>query len=392
MNRTLALLAALLLAGCFAPPFPDAPVGGSGHGGRGVGAAALDDHHGGASAAALGIALSGACFVVGVPGDTEGSWIHGTLFAPVELPEPRTIVVLIPGGATFAHVFDGEHFRYGQADGTTLPRALARAGYAALVIDRLGLGLSPYAGHGGRLTAEAQDEHMADIVVALRGGAYEAGPADALCPADEGRDGQVPRFARVVLAGQSLGGSLVMRNAVGALARADGHVVMGMTNQPLGAKDPNDPVAPQRALLRCIDGQLGEMATRGYYEVLCPGPDGMTYGCFDVWMWPPGADPAVLRAFCANDQIHAEPIGSVTMFNQAAAEAISARIPSARAPIHFVFARLHHERRRRVRRPCEDARGDRGMASLLPVRGDGDDHPAGGPRVPVPCRPRARER
>ncbi len=127
--------------------------------------------------------------------------LAGTLFRPLNLTNATRAIVLVHGFASNAtNTFDGGPAAYGVANQTTLARTLARAGYAVIAADRLGMGNNPYP-DGRQLTIQSYAELTAGIVAQLKAGSYHT--STAACPAQ----GPAPfKASSVVVGGHSFGG------------------------------------------------------------------------------------------------------------------------------------------------------------------------------------------
>ncbi|RJQ76424.1 alpha/beta fold hydrolase [Pseudonocardiaceae bacterium YIM PH 21723] len=115
---------------------------------------------------------------VGIPGTAEPQDIAGTLCAP---PGATTVQVLVPGGT-----YNRSYWEYGAP---SFRRAMNDAGFATLVIDRLGSGASSHP-VSVLVTGDAHADAVHQVIQAVR-----------------------PRFARVILGGHSIGSMIPMLEA-----------------------------------------------------------------------------------------------------------------------------------------------------------------------------------
>lgn len=247
----------------------------------------------------------------------------GTLFLPDEMePVPR-LILLVPGGASTRSFLDGGDKGYGREDGTTLPRTLARHGYAVVVLERLGMPESPYPGPGTDINLETNLAAMTAVVQQLKSGSYTMGDDSLRCPGGERAD---LRFPNIVVGGHSLGGFYGMHYGLEG-GPADGFLFLAYH---LGDFNPE----ATAWISNCAAQTIGERI--GYARVLChveqPHP-----GCAAMLLLDGVIDPSAADAMCAQLDRTYDAAGEADLFLGAAFE-IRPHPSATRAPTLFVFA------------------------------------------------------
>lgn len=344
----LAIILSLGLAGCFAPPFPDAPVAGAGHGhagGSSSSSSSSGDAHDAhvAAAAAQGIAIEHACVVVsGPPGDAPQT-LGGIVWHDGSLDDSKAALVLVPGGGSLAHYWDGDTPALGVANASTLPRQLARAGYAVFSFDRLGMGESPYEGDGHRVTPGLYATHAGEAVAAVRAGAYATG---AQC------DGEGTPVAPVVLGGHSYGAVIAQVHAGDPQDDIDGLLLL---NYVPGGGNPGFVAM----VAQCVARQEVADPTADAVYPFCPGEDGWSQELCYTTTWPPGSSEEVMRAYCDNAELHKEPTGALGDFGSMVGATLLPR-PVGAIPVLSITA--DHDCTLNRGDACDDTTGvDRGL-------------------------------
>lgn len=135
--------------------------------------------------------------------------LEGTLFLPSGADERTRLVFLVPGGFTDRKSWDGTSAGLGRDDHSTLPRVFARNGWAALTIDRLGVGDSqppppPEGIHGSEITGEVHLDTLTQAIGSVRSGTYTT--SSGTCPGG----GPASVLPSVIVAGESYGGFLAL--------------------------------------------------------------------------------------------------------------------------------------------------------------------------------------
>jgi pimeloyl-ACP methyl ester carboxylesterase len=239
--------------------------------------------------------------------------VRGHLIAPRWLlGQPRRAVTLYLHGNT---VSEAASFRFTAVPGYDVGRALASAGHASLVIDRIGYDAS---GHppGLQLCAGSQADVAHQIVGQLRTGSYNMGAAIALS------------FARVAIAGQSAGGNIAEIEAA-SFADVDALIDIDWADTGFGAGP-----------LSHIALAAGPVCARGgdHVEDNGDGPSGYAY----MWSTPEqeaqdtlfNPDPAVVKAL--GPLLNRDPCGS---YVSAVAAVVVDRqaVASVAAPVLLIF-------------------------------------------------------
>jgi pimeloyl-ACP methyl ester carboxylesterase len=305
MNRLPLVLVALLLAGsgCLSskpPPAADSPHAEPDRVGTPIASGPIDN----VSSNAAAPWQASACFDVQVPKDplAQSVPVHGTLFAPARFSSSTPVVVLLHGGGTPSIQWDGGGL-YGVVDGTTLPRALAGAGYAVLTYDRVGYAGSPYIGGsrtGYDLDLDAQSDVHHQILQDLRRGTY--GLTDGDC-ANGSKAGI--QSATVVQGGLSLGGVLAIHYA---LTYHDTQGLLILAGAGF-ATAPEFDAALAQCSAKTMDATTGYLVPWCSYKV-----------CEDLFVYVPGADRAAIDAECLGIEDVRAPAGESTLFRALVAD------------------------------------------------------------------------
>lgn len=218
--------------------------------------------------------------------------MRGILFHAKNLTDKTRAIVLIHGfDSNGTNTFDGGPLRYGVANETTLARALARAGYAVFVIDRLGMGASPYP-DGDKLTFRSFVELTGSIVAQIKAGTYHTGTA--ACPAD----GPAPfKPHSVVIGGHSFGAAI-----------AQGYFQTGSEADGLISLDIVPMLSPAafQAYSDCQERAFRDSPAGSYVSVFCT----RDY-CMQMFYNMPGYDTASAEALCDPAKATLDPRGEL---------------------------------------------------------------------------------
>jgi pimeloyl-ACP methyl ester carboxylesterase len=243
-----------------------------------------------------GVIKVGVCFTVHVPGNATAQTVRGDLYHSRRGPISEIAVLLQHGAVSDKTIWD-PHPSLGLP---STARRLARAGYAAIAIDRLGYHTSPYSGSGFDLTAEAYVSMTNEMVQQMRNGTFlvTSGSCASGVPAGVGVD-------KVVLAGHSAGAGETMAYAT-RFHDIDGIMALDFAT--------DERVTPRlEQLFGVLGPQLG--AGQDYVAFFSDGENGYSQFCEDFAFHPPGVDPYVLKFACGDyfiDPAAVSPAGEVT--------------------------------------------------------------------------------
>jgi pimeloyl-ACP methyl ester carboxylesterase len=226
--------------------------------------------------------------------------VTGSVFEIGARTADKPVVLLLHGMASDRRVWDGGPDA--PASAPSFARMLAKKGYVAITIDRPGYGESPYnpvipIGNGLQITPNSQIDMIHDVVEQIHSGDY-TNPIDGGCPSGpKASNGST----KVVLAGVSLSGGLVE----GYAAKYDDIAAaapMGWANQGMSKFE----------LKLFLENQvLTQLSKHSYVPYYRPGKDGVSQECIDSMLYQPTTDPAVVRHFCANENLMLSPAGEL---------------------------------------------------------------------------------
>lgn len=197
-------------------------------------------------------------------GDGALHTIRGQLVLP-DGPVPSSVTLYLHGLG-----YGGWFWHFTSVGGYDYATAQAAAGHASLIIDRLGYGDSDRPdGNSSCVGAQATIAHQ--VVQALRGGSYAA------------HDGRAPAFARVALAGHSLGG-LIAQDEAATFHDVDALAVLAYSD-----------LLPSTNALSTFGATATTCLTGGQSSSGAPhyAPFGQTAQQFEALMFA-DADPAVV--------------------------------------------------------------------------------------------------
>lgn len=237
--------------------------------------------------AASNLITESVCFVVHVPGDPTARNVFGTRYHTGPVTPNREAILLVHGGSTRG-IWD---FR----EDFSVARNLARAGYVVIAYDQLGFpGDSHYERPQGErtLTLQGFRAMLHEVVGSLKGGDYGI---DGYCSRDDGGTAEAGS-QNVVLAGHSGGGAIVsgypgQYHDVAAVVQA------AWSNQGF---DPSG-IAPGGWLWN-MARQYATGSERLYLFLDDHGRFNRSQ-CETFAFHPPGIDPDIRTAFCAEPNI-----------------------------------------------------------------------------------------
>lgn len=309
-------LAAIALAGCVAPPPESADT-----------------------ATLAPVFQESTCFLVDGPTPADGKIpLVGEVWHDGTLEDSKGALVLVTTGAGEKHYWDGDLTGMGAQNGSTLPRVLARAGYAVMPYDRLGQGESPYAGDDKLVTADINARHASAILGLVRAGDY-------VMSGDCGDERRGPAMDRVYLGGHSIG-ALISMSAIARYGGADGGLFLQFSHY----------LNPDKvdAVLGCVAQDIAGDPLGETIMMFCPGEDGVSPECIEFTVYKEGSTEEAWNAFCANEAIHPEPRGMAGAF--AHDMGASKPAPVGGVPLHFVFG--DHDCATNGGAACDDATGN----------------------------------
>lgn len=282
MQRRTALVGLVLLAvafaGCAAPSKPDLQLSAS-------------EETLGSACFAVTVTIGNGPVSFGGP-RSASTTMRASHFAP---SQPLGIaVLLVPGGLADQTAWDGYSAGFGQAEGETLPRRLAAAGFDVFAIDRLGYPNSPLDGVSGfEIHPTADIEALEQVVGHLREGTY-----DDACQSETGQ--AATGFRHVLAGGFSHGAFLVADILAGRNVTLDAAFLLSFSIYP----------APRQsdALAALCTARHGDFQ-RHYVAHFCDDFVPAFPSCVDWMAEAPRRDEALTAAACADIQATREPIG-----------------------------------------------------------------------------------
>jgi pimeloyl-ACP methyl ester carboxylesterase len=190
---------------------------------------------------------------VACPSDGADYPLRGHLVMPATRPQSVTLYV-------HGVEIDSEYLRYRAVPGYDFQREMAERGHASVAIDRLGHGRSGLPPAGATCLG-AQADVADQTISALRSGGYRSGH----------RAG--PSFARVALAGHSLGGFIAEVSAFSFPRSADVLVVLAFAAEGINGSLLVDRVARGEAPSCGAGGREKTPGGPGGYAYVWPDPD-----------------------------------------------------------------------------------------------------------------------
>lgn len=275
---------------------------------------------------AIAVETTDACIPITVGAADFPSQVVGTLFRPEQQENGTRLVLLAPGNGFTREYFDGGIWQYGVANGTTLPRALARAGYAVLTIDRPGMGDSRFdTPQGGMLlTTDEQALILDQVVEALKEGAYGTGDCNAPTPS-------TIRSPHVIVGGHSFGGLLSLLHAT-RYGGVDGYVALQIATFGVSSENAQNAVTCQATA-----------SPEDYGYAFCPG-DPLTgegpvsESCLNLLTVPERMPMQIRDEVCRNENLRPEGRGAFADLTARFFE-INSRVPvAADVPMLMLFA------------------------------------------------------